>query len=99
AFDGEKAAFSGQGDKNNMPTVEMPKSAVESGTGIIDLFFNAKLGGTKSDIRRLIEQGGASINGKAVTDVKMTLSKDDLDKDGELVLKSGKKKFVRVVFK
>ena len=99
AVDGAKAAFSGQGDKNNMPTVEMPKSAVEAGTGVIDLFFSAKLGGTKSDIRRLIEQGGASINGNAVSDVKKTVTSDDLDKDGELVLRSGKKKFVRVVFK
>ena len=82
-----------------MPTVEMPKSAVEAGTGVIDLFFSAKLGGTKSDIRRLIEQGGASINGNAVSDVKKTVTSDDLDKDGELVLRSGKKKFVRVVFK
>ncbi len=100
AVSGAKAAFSGEGDKTNMPTVEMEKSVIDSGIGVIDLFFNAKLGGaSKGDIRRLIQQGGAAVNNKAVCDVKAILSANDLDKDGELVLRAGKKKFVRVVFK
>ncbi|MBO5607994.1 MAG: tyrosine--tRNA ligase [Treponema sp.] len=97
AVDGAKAAFSGQGDKNNMPTITISRDLVANGIVVTDLFFNAKLGGTKSDVRRLIEQGGASINGKSVSDVKKTVTQDDLDKDGELVLRAGKKKFVRVV--
>ena len=99
ALSGAKAAFSGEGDKEHMPTVELSKAALESGMGIIDLFFEAKLGATKSDIRRLIQQGGASVNGKASGDVKAVISLADCDESGELVLRAGKKKFVRVVLK
>ncbi|MCR5607111.1 MAG: tyrosine--tRNA ligase [Treponema sp.] len=99
ALSGAKAAFSGEGDKTHMPTAEIEKSTVENGIGVIDLFFNAGLGATKSDIRRLIQQGGAAINGKSVTDVKACVSLSDVDSDGEFVLKAGKKKIVRVVLK
>ncbi|MCR5046574.1 MAG: tyrosine--tRNA ligase [Treponema sp.] len=99
AVSGAKAAFSGEGNKDDMPTVEMEKSLIQNGIGAIDLFFAAKLGGTKSDIRRLIQQGGAAVNAKTFDDVKRVLTESDLDKDGDLVLRSGKKKFVRVVFK
>jgi len=97
ALSGAKAAFSGEGDKTHMPTAEIKKASVEAGIGAIDLFFTAGLGATKSDIRRLIQQGGAQINGKVITDVKAIVTTADLDKDGELVLKAGKKKIVRVV--
>ena len=100
AVSGAKAAFSGEGNKDDMPTVEMEKSLIQNGIGAIDLFFAAKIGGaTKSDIRRLIQQGGAAINAATFNDVKCVLNEADLDKDGELVLRAGKKKFVRVVFK
>ena len=100
AVSGAKAAFSGEGNKDDMPTVEMEKSLIQNGIGAIDLFFAAKIGGaTKSDIRRLIQQGGAAVNAATFNDVKRVLNEADLDKDGELVLRAGKKKFVRVVFK
>ena len=96
ALSGAKAAFSGTGNKENMPSVEISKSLVENGIGVIDFFFEAKLGATKSDIRRLIQQGGANLNGKPVTDVKAVVTTADADADGEFVLRAGKKKFARV---
>ena len=100
AGSGSKAAFSGEGNKDDMPTVELEKSLIQNGIGAIDLFFAAKIGGaTKSDIRRLIQQGGAAVNAATFNDVKRVLNEADLDKDGELVLRAGKKKFARVVFK
>ena len=96
ALSGAKAAFSGAGNKENMPSVEISKSLVENGIGVIDFFFEAKLGATKSDIRRLIQQGGANLNGKPVTDVKAVVTTADADADGEFVLRAGKKKFARV---
>ncbi|MDY2924728.1 MAG: tyrosine--tRNA ligase [Treponema sp.] len=96
ALSGAKAAFSGTGNKENMPSVEISKSLVENGIGVIDFFFEAKLGATKSDIRRLIQQGGANLNGKPVTDVKAVVITADADADGEFVLRAGKKKFARV---
>lgn len=96
ALSGAKAAFSGTGNKENMPSVEISKSLLENGIGVIDFFFDAKLGATKSDIRRLILQGGANLNGKPVTDVKAVVTTADADADGEFVLRAGKKKFARV---
>ena len=96
---GAKAAFGGGGDKASMPTVEIARARFESGLGVIDLFFDAGLAGTKSDARRLVEQGGAVVAEKNVTDVKAVIGADVLDKDGEVVLRSGKKKFVRVITK
>ncbi|MGP1588133.1 MAG: tyrosine--tRNA ligase [Treponemataceae bacterium] len=98
-LEGAKAAFGGNGNKDNMPTVELDRSVIENEIGIINLFAAAKLGGTNSDIRRLIEQGGASINGIVHKNPKDSISCSDLDKDGELILRAGKKKISRIVFK
>ena len=99
AVSGALAAFSGEGSKENMPTFESSRAELDAGKGAIDLFFEAGLGATKSDVRRQILQNGAAVNGKTFSDVKRVLSASDLDGDGELVLRAGKKKFVRVVFK
>ena len=89
AVSGAKAAFSGEGNKDDMPTVQMEKSLIQNGIGAIDLFFAAKIGGaTKSDVRRLIQQGGAAVNAATFNDVKRVLNEADLDKDGELVLRA-----------
>ena len=99
ALSGAKAAFSGEGDKSSMPTVELSKTDFEAGVNACDLYFNVKLCATKSDARRLIQQGGATVNGKSVSDVKATITLADADSDGEFVVKAGKKKFCRVVLK
>lgn len=99
ALAGAKAAFSGQGDKSQMPTAEVNKSLVENGVGVIDFFAAASIGGSKSEIRRLIQQGGAAVNGNVVADVKQVITLNDADETGEFILRAGKKKFVRVVLK
>lgn len=99
ALAGAKAAFSGQGDKSQMPTAEVDKSVVENGVGVIDFFAAANIGGSKSEIRRLIQQGGAAVNGNVVADVKQVITLNDADETGEFILRAGKKKFVRVVLK
>jgi tyrosyl-tRNA synthetase len=99
ALAGAKAAFGGGGDKASMPTVELSRARFAAGIGAIDLFFEAGLAGTKSDARRLIEQGGAVVGDKSITDVKATVDASSLDADGEVVLRAGKKKFVRVITK
>lgn len=97
ALSGAKAAFSGTGDKSSMPTVELARADFEAGINVCDLYFSTGLCATKSDARRLIQQGGASINGNAVTNVKASVGLQDADSDGEFVVKAGKKKFCRVV--
>lgn len=88
-----KAAFGNGGDRSVMPTVNV---SFGEGKGVIDLFFEAGLGSTKSDIRRLVEGGGCFVNDNKITDVKAVITKDDA-KDGEMILRAGKKRIMRVV--
>ncbi|MDE5897938.1 MAG: tyrosine--tRNA ligase [Treponemataceae bacterium] len=99
AMAGARAAFGGQGDKSAMPSVELDKSLVADGIGVIDLFAAAHIGGSKSEIRRLVQQGGAAVNGEVVSDVKQVITTVGADDSGEFILRAGKKKFVRVVLK
>ena len=97
ALAGAKAAFGGGGDKSAMPTVEMNRTVFEQGISIVDLYVQSGLCATKSDARRLIEQGGAIVAGESVTDFKAVITAAALDKTGELILRAGKKRFSRIV--
>ena len=92
-----KALFSGSGSKEGMPTVTIGKEEIpEEGIGLLTLFVKAGLSSSNGEARRIVTQGGAEMNGDKVTDPKFMVSLDDF-KDGELLLKAGKKRFARVV--
>ena len=100
AQEGARALFSGGADTAHMPTTELTdEDFVEEGTiDLITMLIKAGLVPTRSEGRRAIEQGGVSIDGEKITDIKHTVSKDTLTGDG-VVLKRGKKKFNRVYAK
>ena len=75
------------------------KAGLENGLGLLNLFTTTKLTASNGDARRLVQQNGAAVNGNVISDVKYNVTSKDLDSDGELVLRAGKKKFCRVVFK
>ena len=94
----QKAArevFAGSGVSENMPTYEYTKEAFDK-ADVIQALVDSGLCTNRSDARRQIEQGGVSVNDEKITDVKRTLEESDL-KDGMLILKKGKKKFVKIV--
>lgn len=97
ALAGAKAAFSGGGDKNAMPSVKLQLANFEKGYPVLDLFVDAGLADSKSEARRLVQQGGAYVADKVWNDEKLSVGKDILDKDNELILKAGKKRLVRVI--
>lgn len=99
ALAGAKAAFGGGGDKTQMPTVELPASALGPGIGVLALFVEAGLCSSNGEARRLVQGNGASLNGRQVSDPAMRVTDGNLDEDGELVLRAGKKKFCRVTFR
>lgn len=99
ARDAAKQLFSGAGSKEGMPTYEVQASDLLSGLGVLDLFTKSGLCASNGDSRRLIMQGGAEINGVKVVDAKKVITKADLDEEGELLLKAGKKRFIRVIVK
>jgi tyrosyl-tRNA synthetase len=102
AMSGALAAFGGGGDKSAMPTAALPRLRFEAGYNIVDLFTDAGLAPTKSEARRLVQQGGAFVSSggsplSAVTGVAALIKADALDAAGELVLRAGKKRYCRVI--
>ncbi|MBO4818526.1 MAG: tyrosine--tRNA ligase [Firmicutes bacterium] len=92
AQEAARAAFSG-GASANMPTakVELP----DEGMGIVALMKLTGLVPSNGEGFRTIEQGGLSINGEKVSDTKLVVTKE-MFKDGPLILKKGKKTFLKV---
>ena len=89
-----KALFSGEGNDENMPTTEL-ENVPEEGLPLLDAMVSANLITSKGEGRRLIEQGGVSVNNEKVTDVYMVLTKEML-KEG-VKIKKGKKVFHKVI--
>ena len=97
---GAKALFAGGADTEHMPTTELAAEDFdeEGNIDLISLLVKSALVTTRSEGRRAIEQGGVSVDGEKVTDIRHVLSKDTLTGDG-IVLKRGKKKFNKVFVK
>lgn len=92
-----RGIFSGNLDTENMPTSELKESDFKDGrSDILQLLVAAGLSPTRSDARRLVQQGGVSVGDEKVTDIKLSYSKEEL-KEG-LVVRKGKKAFRRVVY-
>ena len=89
------AIFSGAGDDANMPKAQIERSIAENTIGVLDLLVMVKLIPSKGEGRRLIQQGGLSIDGEKVTAIDYTLNADSF-KDGKIVVKKGKKSFLKI---
>ena len=91
-----KALFS-QGDAANMPTCIITEEDLRDGSiDILGLLVKAELAATRSEARRNVTQGGVTLDGEKVTDIKAAYTLDDFRGDG-LVLKRGKKKFKKII--
>ena len=98
AQESSRALFSGAAHAD-MPTTEIEEADLTDGViDLISLLVKAELAPTRSEARRNIEQGGVTVDGEKVSDVKATFTKDTLAGDG-MVIKRGKKKFKKVVLK
>jgi tyrosyl-tRNA synthetase len=87
--------------------MELSRGDFEKGYNVVDLFTAAALAPTKSEARRLVQQGGAFVSLgaggdagsrelKAVTDVAALIGAENLDAGGELILRAGKKRYCLV---
>ena len=85
-----KALFSGGEDDSLMPTTEVPASTLTDGeTGVIDLLVLSGIAKSRGEARRLIEQGGITLDGEAVTDFGKKVTAEQL-KNG-VKIRKGKK--------
>ena len=88
--------FSGQGNDANMPKTALTADEVpETGYNVVDLLARCKLCASKSDARRLVQQGGVTVNGEKPADVNATVSAADL-KAG-VVIRKGKKVYHKAI--
>ena len=92
-----EAIFGGGGAAANMPPTAVDKAEVGDAVNILDLLVKAGLIPSKAEGRRLIQQGGLSIDGEKVSDVSYEVTADMLDGDG-IVVKKGKKVYHRISF-
>ena len=99
AREASHALFAGGGDSAHMPTVELSAADFADGDmDILALLVKTELAPSRSDARRAVEQGGVSVADEKVTDIRIAYNEDSFGADG-LVVKRGKKKFVKVVVK
>ena len=92
-----RALFSQGGDAANMPTCTLTADDLTDGSiDILGLLVKAELATTRSEARRNVTQGGVTLDGEKVTDVKASYTLDDFKGEGH-VLKRGKKKFKKVI--
>ena len=87
-----RAVFSSASDTENMPASEIPAAEVEGEVGLLTLLVKAGIAPSNGEARRLVQQGGISIDGEKVADPTMKLTV----RDG-MVIRKGKKVFRKVV--
>ena len=98
AQEGARALF-GTGNAAEMPTAQLTQEDLtDGGIDLIGALVKAELVASRSEGRRAIEQGGVSVDGEKITDIKYVLAKDELSGEG-VVIKRGKKKFKKVCMK
>lgn len=95
AREASRSLFRGAGESEAIPTTEMSADTLAAGLAVADLFHQTGLTKSRSEARRLIQQGGAYVNDQQVSDVDQVLTLDDLE-DGKLLLRAGKKRYHRV---
>ena len=80
----------------DMPTTTYPKAELEEGKDLITLLVDTKLAKNRSEGRRLIQQGGVTVNDEKITDFARVFTTADFDEEGTLVIKKGKKGFHQI---
>lgn len=88
--------FSSVGIADDMPTIEMDRSIIEKGINILDLLVKASLTTSKSEARRLVDQGGISLNKEKIINADFLVSKTNINADNIIVLQKGKKTFLKI---
>jgi tyrosyl-tRNA synthetase len=87
--------FSGKQNAEDMPSTSVNASEIEGGISLIDLMLKAGLISSKSEARRLIQQGGVSVNGNKETDFKKVITAMDFE-ERQCIIKKGKKVFHKI---
>ncbi len=92
-----RALFAGAGNSADMPTTTLTAADLTDGAiGILSLMVKAGLAASNGEARRLVQQGGVSVNDAKVTDPAAVMTAADFSDDG-LIIKKGKKVYHKVL--
>ena len=93
AQEGARALFGGGANTDNMPTTELVDDDFsDDGIAILDLLAKCKLIASKGEGKRLIQQGGISVDDEKITDMFLKIEKSAFE-NGHVIIKKGKKVF------
>ena len=99
AQEGARALFAGGTNTDNMPTCELSEEDfADDNIDILTVLTKSGLAASRSEARRNVEQGGVSVDGTQIKDIKAVFAKDQFAGDG-VVVKRGKKNFKKVILK
>ena len=93
-----QALFANKADSEHMPSVEIEAEKFNSSRNIVDILAAVGLASSKGEARRLIQQGGISLNDKKIADITYTVADEDVN-DGSFILRKGKKVYIKVIIK
>lgn len=96
AQEASRALFSNGAKSEDIPTTTYTKEQLVDGIDLITLLVDTKLAPTRSEARRVIQQGGVTVNDIKVTEFDKKFTMDDLDSDGALLIKKGKKGYHQI---
>lgn len=98
AEESAKALFSGQ-NASDMPTAFVSAADMRNGKiDILGLLVQSSLAASRAEARRNVEQGGVTVNGEKITDIRTAYTPEQIAAD-DFILKRGKKKFCKILFK
>lgn len=94
AQEAAQSLFGGGASSKNMPSTKISRD--DLGKSILDIMLLARLIPSKGEGRRLVQQGGVSIDGNKVTDFNLAVT-EDMFNSNELIIKKGKKVFHKII--
>lgn len=97
AKEASRALFAGGASSENMPAVTLKEEDFRDGRiDILGILVSGGLAASRSEARRAVEQGGVSVKGEKVSDIKTSYSKEDIAAQ-EFIVKKGKKSFKKIL--
>lgn len=96
AREASRALFAGEGSFDSAPTAVLDAKKLEGGLSVVEILEEVKLAPSRREARRLVEQGAVTLNGGSVDTPSRLVTLADFSDDGSMLVRVGKKRFLRV---
>ncbi len=98
ALEASKALFADGSDAESIPSTDMDEEVFEKGIGILDLMRTVGLIKSNGEGRRLVEQGGVTVDGEKIESSDRVITSTDFN-DGKILIRKGKKIYHQIKIK